>query len=387
MLRSDRGGEFLGKKFTDFVDGKGIVHDLTCPYTPQQNGMAEREMRTVVDRTILLHMGVQHHWWHLALRQAVWVRNCLERSTVPLGTTPYQLLTRQKPDLPMARVWGCMAQFLVPEQQRGGKLKPKARWGLHLGVSGESKGWELLDINANRVVTTSDVVFYEDMSLEVWKSEHGPVSGRTPTTPPTNTSTSTLPLLAEVGELASEDAEVVHPPSPCPPSPAPPLVADLHGLTPMSASDDEGSSGTSPSAPAKGIAGGQRDERQVDMGLKPTSIGEEQVEEKQPKGEQAAMKPTTEQSATGHPAREPTTGERSTRKSTEVQQDDEGSKVGDKGEKSTDSNVVEVRPEPRKSERLRRPPDFFVPAAFTTVYDVEDDDDDLLYDDAEEDEE
>ncbi|CAI7879200.1 unnamed protein product [Closterium sp. NIES-54] len=389
MLRSDRGGEFLGKKFTDFVDGKGIVHDLTCPYTPQQNGMAEREMRTVVEsvRTMLLHMGVQHHWWHLALRQAVWVRNCLERSTVPPGTTPYQLLTGQKPDLSMARVWGCMAQILVPEQQRGGKLKPKARWGLHLGVSGESKGWELLDINANRVVTTSDVVFYKDMSLEVWKSEHGPVSSRTPTTPPTNTSTPTLPLLAEVGELATEDAEVVHPPSPCPPSPAPPLVADLHGLTPMSASGDEGSCGTSPSAPAKGIAGGQRDERQVDMGLKPTSTGEDQVEEKQPTGEQAAMKPTTEQSATGQPAREPTTGERSTRKSTEVQQDDEGSKVGDEGEKSTDSDVVEVRPEPRKSERIRRPPDFFVPTAFTTVYDVEDDNDDLLYDDADEDEE
>ncbi|CAI7915247.1 unnamed protein product [Closterium sp. NIES-54] len=53
---------------------------------------------------------------------------------------------------------------------------------------------------------------------------------------------------------------------------------------------------------------------------------------------------------------------------------------------STKSDVVEVQPEPRKSDRVRRPPDFFVPAAFTTVYDV-DDDDDLLYDDAEEDEE
>ncbi|CAI7797179.1 unnamed protein product [Closterium sp. NIES-53] len=128
MLRSDRGGEFLGKEFTDFVDGKGIVHDLTCPYTPQQNDMAEREMRTAVEpvRTMLLHMGVQHHWWHLALRQAVWVHNCLERSTTPPGTTPYQLLTGKKPDLTLARVWGCMVQFMVPEQQRSGKLAPKA---------------------------------------------------------------------------------------------------------------------------------------------------------------------------------------------------------------------------------------------------------------------
>ncbi|CAI7933814.1 unnamed protein product [Closterium sp. NIES-54] len=100
MLRSDQGGEFLGKEFTDFVDGKGIVHGLTCCYTPHQDGMAEREMRMAVEsvRTMLLHMGMQHHWWHRALRQAVWVRNCLERSTTPPGTTPYQLLIRKKPD-------------------------------------------------------------------------------------------------------------------------------------------------------------------------------------------------------------------------------------------------------------------------------------------------
>ncbi|CAI7797832.1 unnamed protein product [Closterium sp. NIES-53] len=258
QLRSDRGGEFLGKKFTDFVDGQGIVHDLTCPYTPQHNGMAEREMRTVVEsvRTMLLHMGVQHHWWHLALRQAVWVRNCLERSTLPPGTTPYQLLTGQRPDLSLARIWGCMTQFLVPEQQRGGKLKPKARWGLHLGVSAASKGWELLDVDANRVVTTLDVVFYEAMSWAEWKSEHGPVSGRTPSTPPTDTTLATLPLLAEVGELAAEDVEDVSPPTPPSTAPAPPLLADLCGLTSVSASGDERSSGQSPLAPTKGIAGG-----------------------------------------------------------------------------------------------------------------------------------
>ncbi|CAI7872013.1 unnamed protein product [Closterium sp. NIES-53] len=285
MLRFDRGEEFLGKQFTDFMNGKGIVHNLTCPYNPQQNGMAEREMRTVVDsvQTMLLHMGVQHHWWHLALRQAVWIRNYLERSTLQPRTTPYQLLTWKKPNLSLARVWGCMEQFLVPEQQRGGKLKPKARWGLYLGVSEESKGWELLDIVYNRVITTSDVVFYENMSLEVWKSKHSPASGRTPTIPPTYTLTVTLPLLAKVGEPAGEDVEDVPSPFPSPAPRAPPLVADLRGLTPVSASDDEGRSGTLPVAPAKSIAG-------------------------------------------------------------------------------------------RQSGRIRRPPDFYVPAAFTTAYDKVDDD-------------
>ncbi|CAI7914526.1 unnamed protein product [Closterium sp. NIES-54] len=314
MLRSDRGGEFLGKQFTDFVNGKGIVHDLTCPYTPQQNGMAEREMRTVVEsvRTMLLHMGVQHHLWHLALWQAVWVCNWLEWSTLQPGTTPYQLLTGKKPDLSLARVWCCMAQFLVPEQECGGKLKPKAKWGLQLGVSEESKGWELLDIADNQVVTTSDVVFYENMSLEVWKSEHGPASGWTPTTPPTETSTATLPVLANVGEPAAEDVEDVSFPSPSPAPYAPPLVADLQ---------------------------------------------------------------------------EPTIGEKSAGKLAEVQQDDEGSEAGDDGrdaKESTDSDVVEVQRRPRQSGRFRRPPKFYVPAAFTTAYNEVDED--LQYDDAEEDE-
>ncbi|CAI7869051.1 unnamed protein product [Closterium sp. NIES-53] len=199
--------EFLGKEFTEFIDDKGIVHDLTCPYTPQQNGMAEREMCTAVEsvRTMLLHVGVQHHWWHLALRQAVWVRNCLERSTTPPGTTPYQLLTGKKPDLTLVWVWGCMVQFMVPEQQRGGKLAPKAHWGLLLGVSPKSKGWEVLNLTNNKVVTSVEVIFYETLSLEVWKAKYGPTSRRTHAHPPMDTSTATVPLLTRVDKPADED--------------------------------------------------------------------------------------------------------------------------------------------------------------------------------------
>ncbi|CAI7854499.1 unnamed protein product [Closterium sp. NIES-54] len=379
MLRSLRAGEFLGKQFTNFVNGKGVVHNLTCPYTSQQNGMAECEMRTVVEsvRTMRLHMGMQHHWWHLALLQAVWVRNCLERSTLQPGTTLYQVLTGKKPDLSMARVWGCMVQFLVPEQQRGGKLKPKARWGLHLDVSMESKGWELLDIADNRAVFTLDVVFYER--------------------------TSTLPLLTEVGEPAAEDVEDVSSPSPSPAPPIPPLVANLRRLTLASASGDEGSTGASPKAPTKSISGGRRDIQQVDMRVMSTPAGEEQPEEvqptmvklakgaaarQQPTGEQAAAKPTTEQSATEQSAGEPTSEEQSAGTPTVVQQDLEGSDDSDDGgeaEEFTDSNVVEVQNGPRRTGRLRRPPDFCVLAAFTMVYDV--DADDPAYNDAEDDDE
>ncbi|CAI7850199.1 unnamed protein product [Closterium sp. NIES-53] len=268
--------------------------------------------------------------------QGLAVCNCLERSTLQPGTTPYQLLIGKKPNLLLARVWGCMAQFLVLEQQRGGKLKPKARWGLHLGVSEESKGWELLDIADNRVVTTSDAVFYENMSLEVWN------------------------------EPAVEDVEDVPSPSPSPAPRAPPLVADQRWLTLVSASCDEGRSGALCVAPAKSIAGGRHDVQQVDVRVKSTPPGEEQAEEVHPTvvksakgaGEQAAAKPTKMQSATRQSAEEPTTREKLARKPAER--------------------------EPRQSGRIQRPPDFYVPAAFTTVYNEVNDD--LHYDDIKEDE-
>ncbi|CAI7898714.1 unnamed protein product [Closterium sp. NIES-53] len=257
MLQKDRHTQFmwvmsLAKKsnvlrefqkwmeFTDFVDSKGIVHDLTCPYTLHQNSMAEREMRTAVEsvRTMLHHIGVQHHWWHLALQQAVWVRNCLERLTTPSGTTPYQVLTEKKPDLTLARVWGCMVKFVVPEQQRGGKLAPKARWGLHLGVSPVSKGWEVLDLTNNTIVTSVEVIFYETLSLEVWKAKYGPASGRTQAHPPTDTSTTTVTLLAKVDNPADEDVVDVLPPPPvlAPPTP----VADQSASILVLATGDEG---------------------------------------------------------------------------------------------------------------------------------------------------
>ncbi|CAI7835037.1 unnamed protein product [Closterium sp. NIES-53] len=334
MLRSDQGGEFLGKEFTDFADGKGIVHDLTCPYTPQQNGMAEREMRTAVEsvRTMLLHMSVQHHCWHLVLRQAVWVRNCLERSTTPPGTTPYQLLTGKKLDLTLARVWGCMVQFMV------------------------------LDLTDDKVVTSVEVIFYETMSLEAWKATFGPALGRMRAHPPTDTTTPTVPLLTAVDDPADEDVvEVLLPP----PVLAPPFpVADRPASTPVSATGDEGSLEASLVAPASGIAGDRQGAKLVDQDEKLSTVGEHQ---------------------TGEPDdQEASPGVQSTGELTKLAEDlavDEEKELS-AGEESTVTDVVEVpitKPELRRTGRARRPPEqlsfhtCLPPAAFTTVYDDVDD--------------
>ncbi|CAI7880620.1 unnamed protein product [Closterium sp. NIES-54] len=337
MLRSDRGGEFLGKEFTDFVDNKGIDHDLTCPYTLQQNSMAEREMRTAVEsvRKMLLHMGVQHHWWHLALGQAVWVRKCLEQQRTPPGTIPYQVLTGKKPDLTLAWVWGCMVQFMVPEQQRGGKMAPKARWRLHLGVAPKSKSWEVLDLSNNKVVTSVEVIFSETLSLEVWMAKYRPAS----------VWTATVPLLVEVDEPADEDVVEVLPPSPvlAPPS----FVADRHALTPMSATGDEGSLEVLPVAPASGIVGSRQGAKLVNQDGNPSTTGEQQIGEPVKQEASAGVQSTGELSKSAE-------GEHLVEGSKQLVDDLAVDEEGELsvGEESTDSDVVEVpitRPELRRT--------------------------------------
>lgn len=55
IVRSDNGLEFVNLDVKKFLDANGICHQRTVPYTPEQNGSAEREMRTIVEsaRTML----------------------------------------------------------------------------------------------------------------------------------------------------------------------------------------------------------------------------------------------------------------------------------------------------------------------------------------------
>ncbi|CAI7792432.1 unnamed protein product [Closterium sp. NIES-53] len=266
-----------------------------------------------------------------------------------------------------------MVQFMVSEQQCGGKLAPKARW-LHLGVSPERKGWEVLDVTNNKVVTSVEVIFYKTMSLEVWKLKHGPASGRTQANPPTDTSTATVPLLAQVDKPADEDVVEVLPPSPVLDPPF--LVADRPALISVSATGDEGSLEASPVAPVSGIAGGRQGAKLVDQDGKPSTTREKQTGE-----------PVKQEASVGVQL----IGE--LLKSAEDLAVDEDGELSAE-EESTDSDVVEVpitKPELRRTGRARRPLDrlsfhaFLPPAAFTAVYDEVDDD--PLYDDAEDGEE
>ena len=76
-LRSDNGGEFVNREFDTFLSAEDIKRQLIVPHTPQQNGVAERANRTLVEmaRSMIIHAGVEHHLWAVAVNTTVHIRN------------------------------------------------------------------------------------------------------------------------------------------------------------------------------------------------------------------------------------------------------------------------------------------------------------------------
>jgi transposase InsO family protein len=158
-IRTDRGGEFVNQRLKAFCDGRGIVHQLTAPYTPQQNGKAERLNRTLLEkvRAMLAESGVPKKYWHEALCTASYVRN---RSPVAgKDKTPYEQFFGSVPDVSHLRVFGCIAYPHVPAGQRG-KLDARAHKGVLLGYEPNSKAYRVL-LEDGSIVVSRDVQFAE----------------------------------------------------------------------------------------------------------------------------------------------------------------------------------------------------------------------------------
>ena len=108
-LRSDRGGEYLSTKFTQFLKDNGILAQLTPPYTHQTNSVSERRNRTLLDmvRSMMSFSKLPISLWGYALEIAARVLNILPSKSV--ASTPYKIWKGKKPDFSYFRVWSCIA--------------------------------------------------------------------------------------------------------------------------------------------------------------------------------------------------------------------------------------------------------------------------------------
>ena len=164
VLRTDRGGEYQSTHFKELCDEKGIVHQLTMPYTPQQNGVAERRNRTLMEmvRSMMAQANLPITYWGDALLTAAFVLNRVPSKSV--STTPYELWNHRTPDLDILKPWGC-ASYAHISSHRYGKLGPRGRKCIFIRYSETSKGYVFIGQEENGGITefeSRDVTFLEN---------------------------------------------------------------------------------------------------------------------------------------------------------------------------------------------------------------------------------
>ncbi|MCO5600205.1 hypothetical protein L7F22_054314 [Adiantum nelumboides] len=158
-LRTDRGGEYMSCAFKDFLGKKCIKHQCTMPYTPQQNGVAERKNMSLMEmaRCMLKAKSLPHKLWMEAVACAAHVLNrCPTRALKTI--TPYESWYDRKPSVSYLRVFGCLAYAHIPQQLRG-KLDDKAIKCIFVGYSSGSKGYRLYNPATNKIFESRDVIF------------------------------------------------------------------------------------------------------------------------------------------------------------------------------------------------------------------------------------
>lgn len=159
------GGEYTSQAWEAYLARKGIRHQITVRDAPSQNGLAERINRTLVEkmRALLKHHEAPHAFWGEALQTAVYLYHRLPHRALK-NTTPHEMWFGNRPSTKHLRIFGCLAQVLVPETRRHGKLSDRTENAVMVGYGESRKGWRLWNPATKRIIWSRDVVFHETIS-------------------------------------------------------------------------------------------------------------------------------------------------------------------------------------------------------------------------------
>ncbi|KAK1605066.1 hypothetical protein QYE76_028739 [Lolium multiflorum] len=176
-IRSDNGSEFKNYTLNDFLSDEGIRHQYSAAYTPQQNGVAERKNRTLMDmaRSMMAEYKSRYNFWAEAISTACHSSNRLYLRK-GLNKTPYEILTGNKPNISYFKVFGCKCFYKI-KGVRLSKFAPKALEGIFVGYGAESHTYRIFDIASGIIIESCSVRFEENDGSQVGQVDgHGVAS-------------------------------------------------------------------------------------------------------------------------------------------------------------------------------------------------------------------
>lgn len=166
ILRSDNGREYMGE-LTAECKRSGIIQQSSCAYTPQQNGVAERMNRTLVERArcMLFDVGLDKQLWAEAVNRAAYVINRSPNRSLK-DQIPEQFWSELPINLSTIRMFGTPVMVHIPKEKRK-KFDPKSKQMLFLGFSETQKGLRCFDPESRMVTVSRDVTFLDTPDAKV----------------------------------------------------------------------------------------------------------------------------------------------------------------------------------------------------------------------------
>lgn len=160
-FQTDNGKEFDNTTSRVFFAKHGIALRLTCPYTSQQNGRAERVLRTLNDglRTLLFHAAIPTSFWPDALATSTYLLNrrpCRPRN----NATPFELLFGTVPDYNHLHIFGCLC-YPNTTATAPHKLSPHSVRCVFLGYPQDQRSYKCYNPATKRVLISRHVYFDE----------------------------------------------------------------------------------------------------------------------------------------------------------------------------------------------------------------------------------
>ncbi|GJR91387.1 putative ribonuclease H-like domain-containing protein [Tanacetum coccineum] len=162
VIRCDNGTEFKNKVMNQFCEMKGIKREFSVARTPQQNGVAERKNRTLIEaaRTMLADSKLPTTFWAEAVNTACYVQNKV-LVIKPHNKTPYELFLGRKPALSFMRPFGCPVTILNTLDHLG-KIDGKANEGFFVGYSTNRKAYRVFNSRTRIVEKNLHVKFSKE---------------------------------------------------------------------------------------------------------------------------------------------------------------------------------------------------------------------------------
>ncbi|GKC59093.1 putative ribonuclease H-like domain-containing protein [Tanacetum coccineum] len=162
IIRCDNGNEFKNNDMNQFCRMKGIKREFSVSRTLQQNGVAERKNRTLIEaaKTMLVDSLLPTIFWAKAVSTTCYVQNRV-LVTKPLNKTPYELLHGRPPSISFIRPFRCPVTILNTLDPIG-KFDGKADEGFFVGYSINSKAFRVFNTRTRKVKENLHITFLEN---------------------------------------------------------------------------------------------------------------------------------------------------------------------------------------------------------------------------------